>query len=152
MLATLQIALRDLLGTGIAWVDPALRVLVLWVGLLGAVAASREGRHITIDVLSRLLPPRVDAAVHGATSLCTAAVAALVAYHGARFVRSEFGFESVAFSGIPAWALESVIPFAFAAIALRYLRLFAGDLCAALRPGPTDAGETGGESGEAGAR
>ena len=58
----------------------------------------------------------------------TVGVSGLLAYHGARFVASEHEFASVAFSGVPAWALESVIPFAFAAIALRYLSHAAGDL------------------------
>ena len=36
------------------------------------------------------------------------------------FVESEREFGGDAFLGIPAWALESVMPFAFAVIALRY--------------------------------
>jgi TRAP-type C4-dicarboxylate transport system permease small subunit len=132
VLAPLQIALRGVLGTGIAWVDPLLRVLVLWVGLLGALAASREDRHISIDVVSRLLPRRARAATGAVTSLATAAVAALVAYHGARFVASEREFGSAVFSGIPAWGLESIIPFAFAAIALRSLLRSVSHLRAAL--------------------
>jgi len=133
VLAPLQILLRGLLGTGIVWVDPLMRVLVLWVGLLGAVAASWEGRHITIDVISRMLPERGRAAAGAVTSLFTVAVTTLVAYHGARFVISELRFESVAFSGIPAWGLESVIPFSFAMIALRFLRLAVSELLAVFR-------------------
>jgi TRAP-type C4-dicarboxylate transport system permease small subunit len=123
LLAPLQIALRELFGTGLAWADPLLRALVLWVGLLGALAASRDGRQISIDAISRVLPARARAAAGALTSLFTAGISGLVAYHGARFVHSELRFESVAFSGIPAWLLESVIPFAFGWIALRYLLL-----------------------------
>jgi TRAP-type C4-dicarboxylate transport system permease small subunit len=119
VLAPLQIILRSALDTSIVWADPLLRVLVLWVGLLGAVAASRDHRQITVDVLSRVLSGRAVAAAATLTSLFTAAVAGIVATHGVRFVVSEFRFESVAFSGIPAWALASVIPFAFAVIAVR---------------------------------
>ena len=128
LLAPLQIALRGVLGTGTVWVDPLLRVLVLWLGLLGAVAASRESRQITMDVLARMLTGRARAAVGAVTNVFTSAVAGLVAYHGARFVASEFHFESVAFSGIPSWGLASVIPFAFAAIALRHVGFAALDL------------------------
>jgi TRAP-type C4-dicarboxylate transport system permease small subunit len=142
LLAALQIGLRAFLGTGIPWADPLLRVLVLWVGLLGAVTASRDGRHITIDVLSRLLPARARAAAGALTGLFAAGVAGVLAWHGARFVASEREFESVAFSGIPAWALESVIPGAFALIALRSLWRGVLDLRAALR----------GAAGEEGAR
>jgi TRAP-type C4-dicarboxylate transport system permease small subunit len=133
VLSSLQILLRSVFDGGIAWADPMLRVLVLWVGLLGAVTASREGRQITVDVISRLLSGRVRAAVGAVTSLFTAGVSGVLAYHGTRFVASEHEFASVAFSGIPAWALESVIPFAFAAITLRYLGHAAGDLQALLR-------------------
>jgi TRAP-type C4-dicarboxylate transport system permease small subunit len=147
VMASLQILLRALFGFGIAWVDPMLRVGVLWVGLLGAVTASREGRQITVDVLSRLLSGRALAAAGAVTNLFSAAVAGAVAYHAARFVASEHAFGSVAFSGVPAAALASVIPFAFGAIALRYLGLGATDLRALVR------GEGGGRPpDQAGAR
>jgi TRAP-type C4-dicarboxylate transport system permease small subunit len=128
VLSSLQILLRGVFDSGIAWADPMLRVLVLWVGLLGAVTASREGRQITVDVIARFLSGRPRAAVGSVTNLFTVGVAGVLAYHGARFVASEHEFASVAFSGIPAWALESVIPFAFGAIALRYLGHAAADL------------------------
>lgn len=147
VLASLQILLRGALGSGIGWVDPLLRVMVLWVGLLGAVTASREGRQITVDVLSRLLSGRARAAVGVVTSLFTAGVAGVVAYHATRFVASEREFASAAFSGIPAWWLESVIPIAFVAVTLRYLGHAALDGLALLRGG--DGGDTVGP--EAGA-
>jgi TRAP-type C4-dicarboxylate transport system permease small subunit len=138
VLSSLQILLRGVFDSGIAWADPMLRALVLWVGLLGAVTASRGGRQITVDVISRLLSGRVRAAAGAVTSLFTAGVAGVLSYHGVRFVASEHEFASVAFSGIPAWTLESVIPFAFAAIALRYLSHAVEDL-RALVQGEDDA-------------
>ena len=121
LLAPLQIFLRNFFDTGITWADPLLRVLVLWVGLLGAVAASRGDRHITIDALSRIFSERMQAVVRVVTSLFTTAVSAAVAYHAGRFVATEFEYGSVAFSGIPAWMFEIIIPIAFGVIALRYL-------------------------------
>ena len=145
LLSSLQILLRGVFDSGIAWADPMLRVLVLWVGLLGAVAASREGRQITVDVIARLLSGRPRAAVGALTNLFTVGVAGVLAYHGARFVASEHEFASIAFSGIPAWALESVIPFAFGAIALRYLSHAAADLRILARG--EDAADTSGPEG-----
>jgi len=121
LLAPLQIMLRSFFETSIAWADPLIRVLVLWVGLLGAVAASRSYRHITIDALSRVLSKRNQAAVNVMTSLFTVFVSCLVAIHAGRFVASEFQYGSLGFAGIPAWSCEIVIPFAFGVIALRYL-------------------------------
>lgn len=128
LLAPLQILLRNAFDTGISWADPLLRVLVLWVGLLGAAAASRGNRQITIDVLSKLISRRARAAVGVVVGLFTAAVSALVAYHAGRFVASERAYESVAFSGIQAWVFEIIIPLAFGIIALRYLLYGASNL------------------------
>jgi len=121
VLAPLQILLRNLFDQGIGWADPLIRVLVLWVGLMGAVAAARGDRHISIDAVSRMVSPRTRVGVGLITSSFTVVVCALVAWHSGRFVWDEKTYGSVAFSGIPAWMLEVVIPVAFALIAIRYL-------------------------------
>ncbi len=120
LLAPAQILLRNFFDASIAWGDPLLRLLVLWLGLFGALAASREGRHIGIDVLSRILSERGRCAARAATGLFTAGVAGVVAYHGSRFVVDEMEFGGTAFAGLPVWLCEVVIPFAFGMIALRH--------------------------------
>lgn len=132
LLAPLQIFLRNFFDLGITWADPLLRVLVLWVGLLGAVAASRGNRQISVDVVSRLLAPRPQALVGVVTGAFTAFVSAYVAWHAGRFVATELEYESIAFSGIQAWIFQVVIPFAFGAIALRYAIYTAVDVAVAL--------------------
>lgn len=127
LLAPLQIFLRNFFDQGVTWGDPLLRVLVLWVGLLGAVSASRGDRHITIDVFSRFVGDRLRLVLRIATSIFTVVVCALVAYHSAQFVMLEHEFESEAFSGMPAWIMQVVIPFAFGAIGLRYLAYAVND-------------------------
>ena len=42
MLAFFQIVQRNLMGTGIAWGDILIRVMVLWLGMAGAMAATWE--------------------------------------------------------------------------------------------------------------
>jgi TRAP-type C4-dicarboxylate transport system permease small subunit len=120
LLAPAQIAMRTLFDASIAWGDPMLRMLVLWVGLLGALAASRGDRQIRVDVLSRLASPRLAAAAAVMTAAFTAGVAGLVAWHAARLVLSEYAFGGTAFAGVPVWLCLSVVPFAFALIALRH--------------------------------
>jgi len=139
LLAALQILLRHGFDAGISWADPMLRVGVLWLGMLGALAATRERRHINVDVMSRLLPTRARAVADALTSLFAAVVSGTVAAHAARFVASELRYGSVAVSGIPAWALEAVLPFAFGMIALRFLLRFVTELAAARSPEPPPA-------------
>ncbi len=121
VLAGGQILLRNVLAGGTGWIDPLLRVLVLWVGLLGAVAASRSDKHIAIDAAVRALPPRARCLARAFTCGFTAAVAGLIAVHSARFVAMDYAARVVAFAGVPTWVLELVLPVAFALIALRYL-------------------------------
>ena len=124
LMAGWQILARNFLESGFMWGDAFLRVLVLWVGLLGAMVATREYNHINIDVLSRFLPPRAKAGVRIVIDLFTCAVSTLVAWHAARFVLDEKEFGATAFASVPAWVCEIIIPIAFGVIALRYAAFF----------------------------
>lgn len=124
VLAAAQIVLRNLFETGFAGSDQFLRLLVLWVGLLGAVAASRDEKQINVDMLSRFLSPRARAGARVVIDLFTATVSAIVAWHAGRFVHSEYIAGSVAFANLPAWIAEFILPLAFGLMALRYLLFF----------------------------
>ena len=113
--------MRNIFDAGWIWADPLLRVLVLWIALLGALAASRNDKQIAVDVVSKFLAPRNRAVVGVLTGLFTTFVCAVIAYHSWRFVVGEWEFGSKAFGDVPAWLCQSVIPFAFAMIAVRHL-------------------------------
>lgn len=119
-LACLQIVLRNVFHTGIADAEPLLRLMVLWVGLIGAVAASRTYKHITIDVITRILSIRAKLAVLTFNYLFVAVVSSIVTWHAGRFVIMDYEANSPAFGSIPSWVMELILPFAFGAIALRY--------------------------------
>ena len=121
VLATTQIFIRNLFDSGIVWADPLLRVMVLWLGLMGALAASRENKHITIDVLNRLMTDKVRHVSRIFTALFTAIVTAIIAYHSTLFVLIERESNSIAFSNIPAWMLVIIIPITFAIMSVRNL-------------------------------
>ncbi len=121
LLATTQILLRNLWDTGLTWADPALRVAVLWIALLGALAASRDDNHIRIDLLTRFLPERLKTHIKLVTDLFSAVVCTWLAFHSARFVYSEWQDGGVVFAAVPAWVCELIIPIGFASMALRFL-------------------------------
>lgn len=121
VLACTQILMRNLFDEAFLWIDPLLRAMVLWLGLLGALVASRRSKHIAIDILNRYVPAHWRRYVLIANGAFTAAVCAVIAFHGWRFVGMEFTDQAIAFAGVPAWLLEAVIPFTFALIACRYV-------------------------------
>ena len=123
LVAAAQILLRNLFDMGLPWGDQALRVLVLRLGLAGAVAASRDNKHINIDLLVRFLPKPVKALSRVIVAFFTFFVCATVAMHAGRFVYLEYEMGTMAFGNLSAWILELILPAGFGVIALRYLFL-----------------------------
>ena len=122
-MAVTQIVLRNLFDTGIVWGDIMVRILVLWIGMVGAMVASRKAEHISIDILSRYLPHHFKKTVNSLIEFATFIVCTTAAYYSLKFVLSEFEYGDTAFAGVPYWFCEAIIPLAFSVIALRYLLL-----------------------------
>ena len=56
LLAVGQIVLREVFNTGFVWADELIKLMVLWLAMVGSVAATRDNRHIRIDALSHVFP------------------------------------------------------------------------------------------------
>ncbi len=123
-IAGLQIVLRNLFNESMVWADPLLRVAVLWVGMIGAMVATRSDHQITIDVVSRFLPQSWRAGVRVVTDTFTAVVSAVLAWAAFRLMLEDKAVGGLTIAFVPVWVCEAVLPVAFAIIALRYL-LFA---------------------------
>ena len=122
-MAVVQILLRNMFDTGIIWGDVLVRILVLWIGMTGAVAASRRDEHINIDIVTRYLPFSARSAVKACVAILTALVCAIASFFSFKFVVAEAQFGGTAFAGVPVWLCQVIIPLGFAMIALRYLLL-----------------------------
>jgi TRAP-type C4-dicarboxylate transport system permease small subunit len=120
LIAFLQIVLRNIFATGIAWADPLVRNLVLWVGFVGAAIATREGRHINIDVLPRWVPQQGKAIIGVIVQLFAAFICGLLTFAAVKFVRNEALMGGVTFLGIPAWCPQMILPVTFGIMALRF--------------------------------
>lgn len=128
-LACTQIFLRDFFSTGFAWAEPLLRYMVLWLGLVGAAAATRKGRHIAIDVASHLIPEHLAPWLRLLLNLCSAAVCFILTYAAIIFVRNEAAFPSGhEVLSIPSWQLNLIFPLALGLIAGRFLIIAANDI------------------------
>ena len=119
--AVAQILLRNFFHSGIPWGDSLVRILVLWLGLIGAMIASRNHRHIKIDILSRHLQPINKIRLRRFTDIVTSTVCFIVAWYSYTFVRIEYQDAMMAFENVPVWVTEAIIPYAFLVMAIRYL-------------------------------
>lgn len=121
LLASTQIFLRNFFDSGIVWIDPLLRMLVLWLSLIGAAVAARQQKHIQIDVLTRLLKPGPLRAVMMLVNLFSAGICLTIAWTGTTWIMFDYQDQVTGFLGIPAWMLEIIIPLSFTLIGLRFI-------------------------------
>ena len=119
-MALAQIVMRNLFDSGFLWAESFLRILVLWVAMLGAMVATRERNHINIDILSRYLSDKAMLPVKVLTGLFAAVICMLCAYHSIEFIQYEYEDETIAFGVIPVWVCQSIIPVGFFSMGLRF--------------------------------
>ncbi len=125
LIAFLQIVLRNVFSTGLDWGDSLLRNLVLWIGFIGATLATKEGKHINIDVISRWLPPIGKNVVTLVTHLFSFLVCCALTYATLKFIRNEIQMGQKIFLNIPVWIPEMILPITFSLMTFRFgLRSF----------------------------
>ena len=121
LLAFSQIVLRNFFATGIDWGDSLVRYLVVWVGFIGAAIATKEGKHITIDVLSRWVTGKGRIAIQVTSNLCSTVICGLLTWAGIKFIWFEAQMGGTTFFNLPIWVPELIIPITFGLMTLRYL-------------------------------
>ncbi|MEE4186556.1 MAG: TRAP transporter small permease [Gammaproteobacteria bacterium] len=125
LLACTQIFLRNFDFGTLVWADQAINHAVLWVAMAAGVAAAREDRHISIDVLSRFLPPRGRAGVTLVVDLFTVSVCLALAWYSWQLTQFALEDQETLLIGIPVWVAQASLPLAFLLMAWRYTVWFA---------------------------
>jgi TRAP-type C4-dicarboxylate transport system permease small subunit len=119
-LATVQILLRNVWHTGLNWSEPVLGMALLWLTMLGALAAAGLGRHLSIDLAIALFPRRWTAWLTRATSIFAAVVCGLLAWAAGRYVGFQREMDMSVLLGLPVWKHYLVIPVLFWLMAFRF--------------------------------
>jgi len=119
-IAFLQILLRNFFSTGLDWGDSLVRNLVLWTGFIGATLATKEGKHINIDLVSRWLPSLGKNVVTLITQLFSFLVCCSLTYAALKFVKNEAQMANITFLDIPAWIPEMILPLTFGLMTFRF--------------------------------
>jgi tripartite ATP-independent transporter DctM subunit len=148
LIPVVELVGRTWFSTGIAGATEYLQHLTLWIGFLGAMLATREGKHLKIAAALNSLPPRLSRLSHCLVAFISAAVCAGLFGAGLQLVVAEapglpswtakiipdfverwldpFGlFQSGGLTTvggwIPIWLAEAVMPFGFAVMAIRFI-------------------------------
>jgi TRAP-type C4-dicarboxylate transport system permease small subunit len=120
MLAFAQVMLRNLFGTGLLWGDTIVRHMVLWAGFIGGALASYEGRHISIDALTKYLSPRVKHATSAITHLFAGVVCYYLASASWTFLTAEMEAGGEFVLSLPGWTAMAIIPAGYVMILLHF--------------------------------
>ncbi len=132
ILTFLQVALRALFTYGqahwannlmgqIDWAEPLVRLLVLWVSLVGASLVTGENRHIKIDLMSDLLPPGLLPYRELLLSTACAVITGFIVKSSISYIRMEAAFGGELFAGLPNWVGQLILPIGFSVIFLRFV-------------------------------
>jgi C4-dicarboxylate transporter DctQ subunit len=124
LMAFFQIVLRNFFDTGISWGDSLVRYLVVWVGFIGAAIATKENKHINIDVVSRWLTGPQSNYMRLVSHFFSAVICGLLTLAAIKFLRFEAQMGSTAFFKLPVWVPEIIIPVTFGLMTLRFTARF----------------------------
>jgi len=119
-MALLKIVLRYFFHTGILWNDVMLQHFTLWLAFLGAALATSDKRHISIDVLTQLLPPRLVQLTAIIIQVISLVVICILAHASLEFLRHEQMGSATLVGSIPMWWAKIIIPLGFILIALHF--------------------------------
>jgi C4-dicarboxylate transporter DctQ subunit len=122
VLSSAEIIIRTMIGGSVLWISPVLKILVLWIAMLGAVLASRDKEHVCIDVLSHYISNKYQYLIQSICTLFVAIVSFIISYYSFQFVYSTYEYKDIAFNNTPLWIWQSIIPIAFLFIAIRFTR------------------------------
>jgi TRAP-type C4-dicarboxylate transport system permease small subunit len=116
-----QVVLRNFFHTSIEWGDVFLRHLVLWLGFLGAVIATGEGRHLKIEFINKLAPERFRKVIYIATNLFAAVVCFFLMKAAIAFVQMEGESADTLILNLSMTYFIIIIPVGYGIIAFRFL-------------------------------
>jgi TRAP-type C4-dicarboxylate transport system permease small subunit len=81
-LVAAQVFARYVVGAPLTWTEPTSILLMGWFILLGAAVGTREGYHLSFDVLLMVLPQRIVQVLHSVSDLVVAGFGAGMAWFG----------------------------------------------------------------------
>ena len=102
------------------WMAPVARFLLLWSTFIGASLATRDGKHIAIDAVTRSLSNAMQAKVAAVAAVVAAVLCAALAIVGGFVVVANWDQQTV-LRGVNLGPVQLVIPLALCTMAFRFL-------------------------------
>ena len=102
------------------WTEPMVRLFVLWLTFLGASLLTGENKHIRIDLMSTLLPKRLQPFRELILSLVCVIIMAIMVKASLGYIKLEMEFGGEMFLALPTWVGQLILPVGFSLILFRF--------------------------------
>ena len=124
-----------LFPNGLIWAQSLGLSGMLWVGFIGASMATKEGSHLTLEIMEFIWKGKAKAHVGRLGALCAAVFCVLIGWLCLEQVKIEYSewAESDGAVGtmsgfaVPRFAIFSILPFSFAVMTLRFMGRVLGE-------------------------
>ena len=132
-----SVALRYLWNWPQVWSDELVGYLLVYLVMLGAAEALRQGHHIEVDLVTERLGPRGRRIVHAWGLCATAFVALVLTVAGWEMVSfsADVGLLSEGYLEVPMWVPQSAVPLGSALLFLTAVSRLLGLLRGRPEPG-----------------
>ncbi|UOM37009.1 TRAP transporter small permease [Acuticoccus sp. I52.16.1] len=121
-IVTWELALRGFFGGSHLWTDELSRVLLIALVYVATIGLTRDGAHVSVEIVPSALGPRARAALERVADALCLVFALAATWYGIGYVEETrmFGI-SFAHSNLPfdVWVAQLVVPVAFGMISLR---------------------------------
>src|SRR6476646_8191927 len=114
-----EIASRRFFGAAIPGSGAFAATLTLWLGMLGAAIAARDGKLLTLATGEFLPKGRIGDTAHIVAGTIGALIATIFALGGGALVSSDRIAGDHVAAGLPTWVADLALPIGFSLIALR---------------------------------
>jgi tripartite ATP-independent transporter DctM subunit len=118
-LPVLEVLSRKIIGRGITSSQTIVQNLTLWAGFLGALLATREGKHLSLSTAELLPEGRPRRAARVFTHAVAGGVTSLLAYASTALVLADSKASNKVFGSVPQWVSEAIMPIALVGMAVR---------------------------------
>lgn len=121
-LGVVQVVLRYVFNTGYTWSEALFVLMTIAAMLVAGSRAVREDKHVSVDLVPRLLPDGPRLALRILSHVAALLLSACFAYCGFLYVQFAHMMGTASpDTGIPDWITYSLVPVTMAAFAVRYV-------------------------------
>ena len=108
---------------GIAWSNEISELMLYVIAMLSAPLLLRQGRHIRVDILLRVLPPKVAYGCEWVADIMGILCCAAMVWYGTVATANSFssGAQSIKTLVMPEWWFLAPLPVCFALLAIEFV-------------------------------